>query len=164
MPVVYLALGSNVGDSRGYIEQAIELLSDKVQGIQTAPIYKSKAIGHTGQPNFLNTAIRGQTNLIPGDLLEFVNEVEQKVGRVERFRWGPREIDIDIILYGDFRQETKKLTLPHPHFRERDFVLKPLRDLDGNLIDPISGQTVLQLLDKLDPAKRVILGTVDEKL
>ncbi len=125
MPVVYLALGSNVGDSRGYIEQAIELLSDKVQGIQTAPIYKSKATGHTDQPDFLNTAIRAHTDLTPDDLLEFVNEVEQKVGRVERFHWGPREIDIDIIFYDDLMQKTEKLTLPHPHFRDRDFVLKP---------------------------------------
>ncbi len=163
MPIVYLALGSNIGDSISYIKQAIELIGGKARKVQKAPIYRSRAIGYSDQPDFLNTVIRGQTYLKPEALLKFTNEVERKVGRVRRFPLGPREIDIDIILYDELMQETSKLTLPHPRFRERDFVLQPLCDLDANLTDPVSKQTVAQLLANLDLTKRSILEKVDEK-
>jgi 2-amino-4-hydroxy-6-hydroxymethyldihydropteridine diphosphokinase len=161
MATVYLALGSNVGDSKHHIEQAIELLSASVNNIQHAPVYRSKAVGYTDQANFLNTAICGQTSHSPEELLEFIKTIEQKLGRVKRFQWGPREIDIDIILYDNLKQESKALTLPHPAFRERDFVLQPLKDLNSGLLDPVTGQTVSQLLEKVPPADRSILKQVD---
>lgn len=168
MAKVYLALGSNVGDSRGYIEKAIGLLGDPgstsgatLQDIQRAPIYRSKAVGYTDQADFLNTAVSGQTSLSPEELLAFIKKTEQQIGRVERFRWGPREIDIDIIFYDDRILETADLTLPHPAFRQRDFVLRPLQDLDPQLSDPVSSRTVSELLGQLPADATSILRKVD---
>jgi 2-amino-4-hydroxy-6-hydroxymethyldihydropteridine diphosphokinase len=169
MTKVYLGLGSNVGDSRANIARAIMLLAGSpakepdgdrsgttLQDIKQAPVYTSKAVGYTEQADFLNTAIRGQTELSPQELLARIEMIEQELGRLERFRWGPREIDIDIILYGDRVLESEQLTLPHPHFRERDFVLRPLADLDPRLVDPVTGKTVEQLLIAIDPSSRSI--------
>jgi 2-amino-4-hydroxy-6-hydroxymethyldihydropteridine diphosphokinase len=156
MTAIYLALGSNVGDSRGNIAQAIKLLGSSVKHIKQAPIYVSKAVGYTDQPDFLNTALRGQTDLGPSDLLKFTAEVEQRVGRTASFQWGPREIDIDIIFYGDTVLETKDLAIPHREFRKRDFVLQPLNDLDPALVDPVSGQTIKQLLDRFSDTLSIL--------
>ncbi len=142
---VYLALGSNLGDSRHNIIKAIQLMSPEIQKISQAPVYKTKPVGYTNQPDFFNTAISGQTDLSPEELLTFTRNVEQQVGRVARFHWGPREIDIDIIFYGNQIIKQPGLIIPHPHFSERDFVLKPLSDLNPDLIDPISQQTIKQL-------------------
>ena len=163
MTTVYLALGSNIGDSRANITEAIRLLGSAVQQIKHAPLYTSKAVGYADQPDFLNTAISGQTDLSPEALLEFMGKVEQQIGRTKSFRNGPREIDIDIIFYGNQVLKTSKLTLPHPRFQDRDFVLQPLCDLDPSLTDPASGQTVEQLLNKIDPSNRSILEKVDQK-
>jgi 2-amino-4-hydroxy-6-hydroxymethyldihydropteridine diphosphokinase len=157
MTTVYLALGSNVGDSRQEIARAIALLGTKLQRLQTAPLYTSKAVGYTDQPDFVNTAIKADTDMTPRELLTFVKQVEKKVGRVARFRWGPREIDIDIILYGEVIHETPTLTLPHLSFRERDFVLRPLCDLNPEALDPVTNQTVQQLADDLSASQASIL-------
>lgn len=163
MMTVYLALGSNVGDSRANIAQAVQLLDSAIRQIKQAPLYTSKAVGYTDQPDFLNTAVSGQTNLTPEELLEFIDKIEQQVGRTASFHWGPREIDIDIILYGDQVLKTDKLTIPHPRFRDRDFVLQPLNDLNPALVDPVSGQTVEQLLNKIEPSRRSIIKKIDGK-
>jgi len=160
---IYLALGSNVGDSAANIQQAIELMRSKITDISEAPIYSSKAVGYTDQPDFLNTAVRGQTELQPLELLKFVKNIEQQVGRIQRFRWGPREIDIDIIFYGDQVIEMPSLTIPHPRFAERDFVLRPISDLSPHRIDPTSGKTVSELLEKLPASSLAIYGTKPSK-
>jgi 2-amino-4-hydroxy-6-hydroxymethyldihydropteridine diphosphokinase len=156
---VYLALGSNVGDSAQYIAKAVNLLGSALQDIQQAPLYTSKAVGYTDQADFLNTAISGQTELAPQALLQAIHGVEQQVGRVKRFRWGPREIDIDIIFYDNQTLKTENLTIPHPSFRERDFVLRPLVDLSSKMVDPVSQKTVKQLLDALEPSRLSIISS-----
>lgn len=161
MPVVYLALGSNVGDSKHHIKQAIKLLSKSVKDIKQAPLYASKAVGYTDQPDFVNTVIGGKTELEPFELLALIREVEQEVGRTATFRWGPREIDIDIILYGDMHMETEELTIPHASFRERDFVLKPLCNLDSELIDPISQLSVAALLAHIEAEQESVIQRID---
>jgi 2-amino-4-hydroxy-6-hydroxymethyldihydropteridine diphosphokinase len=160
MTTVYLALGSNVGDSARYIMKAQDLLGPVLHDIQRAPLYVSKAVGFTDQADFLNTAVSGQTELSPHALLKVIDDVEQQVGRVKRFRWGPREIDIDIIFYGNQVLETGSLTIPHPSFQERDFVLRPLVDLDSKIVDPVSRKTVKQLLDSLDASQLSIMHKV----
>jgi 2-amino-4-hydroxy-6-hydroxymethyldihydropteridine diphosphokinase len=160
MTTVYLALGSNVGDSAHYIIKAIDLLSPVLHDMQRAPVYASKAVGFTDQADFLNTAISGRTELSPQELIQVIDDVEQQVGRVKRFRWGPREIDIDIILYGNQILETESLTIPHPSFQERDFVLRPLLDLDSKIIDPVSHKTLKQLLGSLDTSQLSIIHKV----
>jgi 2-amino-4-hydroxy-6-hydroxymethyldihydropteridine diphosphokinase len=161
MAIVYLALGSNVGDSRANIAQAVRLLGASFAQIKQAPCYLSKAVGYTDQPDFLNTALRGQTGLDPQALLEFIKDVEQKVGRTASFHWGPREIDIDIIFYDDLVMDTEELTIPHAHFSERDFVLQPLCDLNPSLTDPMSGQTVAGLLAQIGSTQKSLIKQVD---
>lgn len=149
MAHICLALGSNVGKSREYIDKAVELLGRSVDSINLAPLYISKAVGYTDQPDFLNTALCGETALSPQELLTFVKDAEKQVGRIYRFRWGPREIDIDIIFYDDTVLDTVELTIPHPRFAERDFVLQPLADIVPDLRDPRSGQPISALLAAL---------------
>lgn len=159
--MVYLALGSNVGDSATNIAHAIKLLESSVTQIKQAPVYISKAVGYTDQPDFFNTAVSGQTDLEPQALLNFTSDVERQVGRTATFHWGPREIDIDMIFYGEAVIDTPQLTLPHRHFRERDFVLQPLCDLNPSLVDPVSNQTIQALLAKITPEQKSLLRRVD---
>lgn len=158
MAIVYLALGSNVGIGNRQLNQAITLLRDKLTRIRYAPQYASKAVGYTDQPDFLNTVIKAETTMQPSELLEFTQQVEQTIGRIRRFRWGPREIDVDIIFYDDLVLETPELTIPHPRFAERDFVLKPLCDLNPDLIDPISHKSVQELYGQLPESNLSIIG------
>lgn len=161
MALIYLALGSNVGDSRAHIEKAVGLLGGSVSNITCAPIYRSKAVGYTDQADFFNTAVCGETNVTPTELLRFVKDVESRVGRIQRFRWGPREVDIDIIFYDQQIVNGPMLTIPHALFRERDFVLRPICDLAPELVDPVSGLSVKQLLDRLQENDLSILERLD---
>ena len=158
MTAVYLALGSNLDNRRANIEKAVGLLSRRLQQVKLASLYRSRPVGLTDQPEFINTAVSGQTKLSPEELLDFIKLVETAVGRQPRQRWGPREIDIDIIFYGERVIETAPLTVPHPLFRERDFVLRPLADLDPNLLDPVTKKTVEQLLRGLKPEQITVSG------
>jgi len=143
---VFLGIGSNVGERIVYIKKAVNLLSEILNDIQTAHLYLSKAVGFEDQPDFVNTVVSGYTYLSPCELLKKIKEIEKKVGRIERFRWGPREIDIDILFYGNNIIEEENLIIPHPRIQERDFVLKPLSDLDPDFIHPVLKKTVKELL------------------
>jgi 2-amino-4-hydroxy-6-hydroxymethyldihydropteridine diphosphokinase len=156
---IYLALGSNVGNSKLYIEEAVKSLAEDIKNIKHSPIYRSRPIGFTEQANFLNSALSGETSLKPLDLLDYIKSIEKAIGRKSTFKWGPREIDIDLITYGSLMRTDTNLTLPHPLFRERDFVLRPLIDLNRNLIDPVTKMTVQELYKKL-PAKN--LSIIDQ--
>ena len=162
MATIYLGIGSNVGNSREHIKEAIALLGGSIRSIVQAPIYTSKAVGYTDQPDFFNTVVKGDTTLKPIDLLRFVKDIERSVGRIERFRWGPREIDIDIIFYDDVVMAKEILTIPHPRFRERDFVLRPLGDISPALIDPISKRTITELLGQLPEDNVAILKKLSD--
>ncbi len=146
---VYLALGANVGDKKANIGKAIRFLSEKVIYMKRAHLYVSNAVGYTDQDDFINTAVSGETELKPKELLRFVKDIEKQIGRVYRFRWGPREIDIDIIFYGNAIYKDTELEIPHPAMHERDFVLRPLADLDGEMIHPVLKKSVKELLRNL---------------
>lgn len=161
MNIVFLALGSNVGDSIPTIHKAIKYLSEKVKNIQEAPIYTSKAVGYTDQPDFFNTAIKGETDLEPEELLHFVKNIEQEIGRIHRFRWGPREIDIDIIFYGHEVFKNEYLEIPHPRVHERDFVLIPIADIDENFVHPVMSSTVRELLETLPAQNDAVLRMIE---
>lgn len=158
MATVYLALGSNVGNTLGHVTAAQAKLQKVLDCAVSAPLYTTKAVGHTDQADFLNTVVCGQTALSPEKLLKFVKKVELELGRIKRFRWGPREIDIDIIFYDDIVAKMPDLTLPHPRYAERDFVLRPLCDLCGDLMDPRTQKPVKLLLEKIPATDRSILG------
>lgn len=153
---VFLALGANVGDKENHIEQAITLLNECMQDITVAPFYYSKAVGYEAQDDFLNTALVGGTYLSPTELLVTIKEIEQRIGRIQRFRWGPREIDIDILFYEAQIIENPGLQIPHPRLFERDFVLQPLLDLDPEFIHPSFLRSVQSLYDDLPKTAHVI--------
>ncbi len=146
---IFLGLGANIGDREGNIRRAIALLDVSVKHIETAPFYSSQAVGYTAQPQFLNTVVCGDTALGPEGLLKFVKEIERRIGRVERFRWGPREIDIDILFYGNMGYTSGTLEIPHPRLHARDFVLRPLADLEAEFLCPHCGRTAAEMRDVL---------------
>lgn len=147
--IIFLGLGTNMGDKKKNLEKTIEKLKERISDIQVSKFYETEPWGYTKQDKFLNAAIRGTTFLSPSELLKFIKKVEEKIGRVERFKWGPREIDIDILFYDDMVSKDDSLTIPHPFLQERKFVLEPLMDLDPDFIHPVSKQTVRHLYKKL---------------
>jgi 2-amino-4-hydroxy-6-hydroxymethyldihydropteridine diphosphokinase len=131
---VYLSLGSNLGDRLGYLAAAVgRLESEQVRVVKVSSVYETAPQGKTDQPAFLNLALQVETDLSPEELLAHIHGVERGLGRVRLERWGPRTIDIDILLYGDRVQATEGLVIPHPRMGERAFVLIPLLELNPDL-------------------------------
>jgi 2-amino-4-hydroxy-6-hydroxymethyldihydropteridine diphosphokinase len=127
----YIGLGSNLGDRFGQLKTAVTRLHAHT-GIRVArcsSVYETAPVGLTEQPHFLNMAIEVETTLPPLDLLDVLLGVEQSMGRVRTVRWGPRTIDLDLLVYGDAEMRTDRLELPHPRMEERAFVLVPLLEL-----------------------------------
>jgi len=147
---VFLALGSNVGDRLGNILGAIVRLSAFGKVVRVSTVYWSEPWGVLDQPPFLNCVVELRTHLSPRHLLLRIKEVEKELGRKERFRWGPREIDIDILLYGDRVIAESDLRIPHPHLENRDFFLAPLLELDGKLRNPEKGTELRLVLTRMD--------------
>lgn len=146
----YLSLGSNVGDREEYIEQAIFLLEKNrdIEMIKHSANYETEAEGAPNQPPFLNAAVAIKTKLSPHKLLEVCQEIEALQGRERELEWGPRTIDIDILLYGGEIVSDDKLQIPHPLMHERIFVLKPLRDIASQLMHPILEKSIESLYDE----------------
>ncbi len=131
MPTAYLALGSNLADRRQLLADALAALARHPQNRLTgvSPVYETKAVGLTDQPDFLNLVVRLETDLSPLALLDLCLAIEQQLGRIRHERWGPRTVDLDVLLHGDTTLNDARLTLPHPRMKERAFVLAPLADL-----------------------------------
>lgn len=162
MHTVYMAIGANVGDKQTNIKKAVSLLSEKIQNIVLAPLYETQPWGYEEQENFINTALKGETNLSPEALLDFVKEIEKKVGRVKRFTNGPREIDIDVLLYDDLVYHSSDLIIPHARLHERDFVLEPLADIASEVVHPEMHKTIGQMLQELPQDARVVVKKITE--
>lgn len=146
MRTVFLALGSNLGDRIYFLLKAVDLINEVCPVKAISPVYETEPWGYENQGRFLNCAVKIGSPLDPYRLLRFLKEVEKKAGRKERFRWGPREIDIDILLFEDEVINTPELTVPHRYLLERDFFLKPLLDIDPFLKDPRSGKPLKDFL------------------
>lgn len=147
MSVVYIALGSNLGDRRSNLIDAISQMRQNVKMERVSSVYETRPAYVTEQPRFYNMVIQGQTTLEPAALLRFVKGIERRMGRATGDRFGPRPIDIDVLLYDDLqiRLEDPDLTIPHPRMTERAFVLEPLAEIAPNLVLPGRRETVSAL-------------------
>jgi 2-amino-4-hydroxy-6-hydroxymethyldihydropteridine diphosphokinase len=147
---IYLGLGSNLGDRKAFLDSAISTLAPAVRVSRLSPIYETIPWGYSDQDDFLNMVVEAETDLGPKQLLVLLKGIEVKLGRQPRFRNGPREIDIDILLYDDVILDEVGLRIPHPRLAERAFMLVPLADLAPDLEIPGVGKTVSELLKNLD--------------
>ena len=146
-----IALGSNLGDSRSILESALFVLA-RTPAIALkahSSWYRTKAIGPP-QPDYINGCAVLQADMSPEELLNTLLAIENKFGRIRRERWGPRTLDLDLLLCDDMVLDTPSLQLPHPGMRERAFVLVPLAEIAPNWIDPVSGMAIGQLLEQVD--------------
>ncbi len=146
-----VALGSNLGDSRAILEAALETLAATPNIILQARSswYQTKAIGPP-QPDYINGCVLLQVQQTPQLLLETLLDIEAKFGRVRTLHWGPRSLDLDLLLFDNIILNTPKLVLPHPRMRQRAFVLMPLSEIAPNWIEPVSGKAVTELLQAVD--------------
>ena len=153
--VVYLGLGSNMGNRQDNLDKALGFLSQRLRLGKVSSVYDTEPVGNPNQPRFLNLACQAYTTLAPTGLLALAKGIESKLGRVFSQSNAPRPIDIDILLYGDQVIETPELVIPHPRLAERAFVLVPLAEIDPDLRHPVIGKTINELLQRLPQTQGV---------
>ncbi|MCL4486930.1 MAG: 2-amino-4-hydroxy-6-hydroxymethyldihydropteridine diphosphokinase [Chloroflexi bacterium] len=157
MPTVYLGLGANLGDRERNLAVALKRIAEFVAVSSVSSIYETEPWGVRDQPWFLNVVCGGTTSLSPVDLLRRVKKIETEMGRAEGIRFGPRSIDIDILLYDHLVALSPALTIPHPRLHERAFVLVPLAEIAPDLIHPKLRVSVRELLNHLDASQAIKL-------
>ena len=143
----YMGLGSNLGDRAGNLQAALSQMAEMptISIMRVSSLYETAPVGVTEQPDFLNAVAALETSLPALELLNVFLHLENQIGRVRTFRWGPRVIDLDLLLYGDAQIALPSLAVPHPRLRERAFVLVPLAEIAPELILPGETKTVKQL-------------------
>ncbi len=156
-PTVVLALGSNLGDRLASLQGGVDALCARpgLSGVQVSPVYETAPVGGPAQPEYLNAVLVAATTLSARAVLDRCQEAENALGRVRAERWGPRRIDVDVIVYGTEVSDDPELTLPHPRAHERAFVLAPWHDVDPGAVIPGRGR-VADLL--------AAVGTADVRL
>lgn len=149
--IVYLGLGSNLGDRTEYIRLAIERIKNSLyfSDVLWSELIETSPVGYAQQPDFINCAVKLETELPPEELLNELHKIELELGRKREIKWGPRTIDIDILFYGDRVVQKPGLLIPHPELHKRIFVLKPLLELCPDLIHPILKRNIHTLYTSL---------------
>lgn len=150
MATVYLGLGSNTGDRKNNLTQALKLLSKHAEIKQLSSIYETEPVGYLDQSLFLNAICCISTKLSPEGLLHSIKNIESAMGRVPSFPNAPRPIDIDILLFNNIVISTSQLTIPHPQLTKRAFVLIPLAEIASSINHPINKKTMSELLNNLN--------------
>jgi len=143
---IYLGLGSNLGDRKANLEKALQFLGQTLSVEQISSVYETHPMGNEEQPLFLNAVCRVATDIGPFQLLSLIKGIEVALDRVPSFSNAPRPIDIDILLYGNLIIEAAELVIPHPRLEERAFALVPLAEIAPDLIHPVSGRSIQDLM------------------
>jgi 2-amino-4-hydroxy-6-hydroxymethyldihydropteridine diphosphokinase len=156
MVEVFIAFGSNLGDRECNLRTALELIKKKMKVLRVSSTYETEPMYIEDQNWFLNSVAKMETDLAPRELLEYLKDVEKRMGRQKVIRYGPRIIDMDILFYGKEVVTQNDLRIPHPKIHERPFVLVPLVEIEPDFVDPLRGKTILQLLSELHSNKSVI--------
>jgi 2-amino-4-hydroxy-6-hydroxymethyldihydropteridine diphosphokinase len=152
----YIGLGSNIGDKRETCRKALDLLGRAGRVARVSSFYCTEPVGYPDQEKFLNAVAELETDLSPLALLAACHVIEDELGRRRLFRWGPRTIDLDILLFGDQVVVTAELTIPHPLLSTRRFVLVPLGEIAPQAVHPVLKKTIARLLDELSDSHRVV--------
>jgi 2-amino-4-hydroxy-6-hydroxymethyldihydropteridine diphosphokinase len=157
--IAYLSLGSNLGDRMHYLKNAIQALDSdpNIKVLATSSVYETDPVGYTDQGKFLNMAVKIETSLVAKELLETCLKIEKSLGRVREIKWGPRTIDLDILLYNNENIETDRLIIPHPRMHERLFVLIPILEIDPFLKIPTIDKPLIDLLEQIPDKEGVRL-------
>ena len=152
MNKVYLGLGSNVGEKESNLKKAIHyfLWDTRFEEIKCSSLYITKPYGNIEQGDFVNCVISFSTKVDINNILKITKELEKRIGRHKREKWGPREIDIDILLFNDLIYEDDSLTVPHKDLLNRDFVLVPLLEINEDIVDPVSEKKIKSFLSDLE--------------
>ena len=154
MNVAYLSLGSNIGDRLHHLKESVRALhvSNGTTVTSISSIYETVPVGYTNQADFLNLVIRVETDLTAHELLVLCQSIEQELGRVREVKWGPRTVDLDILLYNNDNIETENLVVPHPRMHERAFVLIPLLEIAPLIADSMvdTGVILWKKLNEVD--------------
>ncbi len=159
MPKVYIGLGSNIGDKSENIRQALKLI-DQINSVSVKKVssfYETEPVGYEDQDWFVNAVAEIEADLSPEALLDTLKKIEKFIGRKDRIRWGPREIDVDILFYDQMIINTPHLIIPHPRLHERAFVLVPLAEIAKDFVHPIMNKTITELLGEIKSQKTVKL-------
>jgi 2-amino-4-hydroxy-6-hydroxymethyldihydropteridine diphosphokinase len=154
---VFIGIGSNVGDKLQNIENAIKLINKNTdcEVVKCSSIYESKPFGNVKQDNYYNRVVRINTNLEPIDLFKLLKNIENEIGRTKTERWGPREIDLDILLYDNLVYSDDTLKIPHIGIQERDFVIVPLTEIEPEITHPVLKKKISKLIINAD--KNIIM-------
>ncbi len=157
----FIGLGSNLGEREAMIRSALEAIAalPETDLVRASSLYDTEPVGDVDQPNFLNAVAQVDTDLPPRQLLWNLQLIERRLGRERTRRWGPRTIDLDLLLYGDLVIEEDDLRVPHPEMIRRAFVLVPLVELDPTLVHPSTGETLASHLSKLGARPPLKRGT-----